>query len=144
MDNTVHEAHYNYGSHLVRAYSLDTGLENIDQHGPQRQNLISTSPVTFNSDPRQNSNLQCDESTGNSGGSTRKRLGMEIGRLGRNIRQKLLYSCLDNEGNLAFLKGYTCCIVLHYAYPVDDYIPFNPSGCWETGPSQLPQQPLGF
>ena len=60
---------------------------------------------------------------------------MEIGRLGRNIRQKLLCHCLDNEGNLAFLKGYTCCIVSHYAYLVDDHIPFNPNGCREAGPS---------
>ena len=124
--------------YIYIALSLDRGLENTGQHGPQRQNPISTSPVTFNSDPGQNSNLRCDESTSNSRGSTRKRLGMEIGRLGRNIHQKLLCSCLDNEGNPAFLKGYTCCIVLHYAYPVDDHIPFNPNGCWEAGPSQLP------
>ena len=92
--------------------------------------------MTFNSDPSQNSNLLCDESTSNNRGSTRKRLGMKIGRLGTNIRQKLLYSCLGNEGNPAILKGYTCCNVLHYAYLVDDHIPFNPNGC-----TQLPQQP---
>ena len=129
MDNIVHEAHYNYGSRLVRAQSLDIGRENICQYGPQRQNPISTSPMTFNSDLGQNSNLLCDESTSNNRGSTRKRLGMEIGRLGRNICQKLLCNCLGNKGNLAFLKGYTCCNVLPYAYPVDDHIPFNPNGC---------------
>ena len=138
VDNTVHKAHYNCGSWLVRAQSLDTELENTSQHGPQRQNPISTSPMTYNSDPGQTSNLQCDESTGNSRGLSRKRLGMEIGRLGRNIRQKLLCRCHDNEGNLAFLKGYTCCIVSHYAYPVDDHTLFNPNGCQEAGPSQLP------
>ena len=138
-DNIVHEAHYNYGSRLVRAQSLDTGLENTGQHGPQRQNPISTSPVTYNSDPGQTSNLLGDESIGNSRGLSRKRLGMEIGSLGRNIRQKLPCCCLDNESNPAFLKGYKCCIVSHYAYPVDDHIPFNPNGCWEAGPSQLPQ-----
>ena len=111
VDNTVHEAHYSYGSRLVKAQSLDTRLENTGQHGPQRQNPISTSPMTFYSNPGQNSNLWCDESTSNSRGSTRKSLGMEIGRLGRNVRQKLLCSCLDNEGNPTFLKGYTCCIV---------------------------------
>ena len=51
MDNTVHEAHYNCGSWLVRAQSLDTRLENTGQRGPQRQNLILTSPVTYISDP---------------------------------------------------------------------------------------------
>ena len=141
VDNPVHKAHYNYGSRLVRAQSLDTGLENTGQHGPQRQNPISTSPVTYNANLGQNSNLQCDESTSNSRGSTRKRLGMEIGRLGRNIHQKSLCHCLDNEGNPTFLKGYTCCIALHYAYLVDEHIPFNPNMCWEVSPSQLPQQP---
>lgn len=63
-DNTVQEAHYTYGSRLVRAQSLDTGLEN----------------------------------TGNSRVLSRKRLGMEIGSVGRNIRQKLPCCCLDNEG----------------------------------------------
>ena len=61
VDNTVHKAHYNCGSWLVRAQSLDTELENTSQHGPQRQNPISTSPMTYNSDPGQTSNLQCDE-----------------------------------------------------------------------------------
>ena len=51
MDNTVHDAHYNCGSRLVRAQSLDTGLENTSQHGPQKQNPISTSPVTYIFDP---------------------------------------------------------------------------------------------
>ena len=112
MDNTVHEAHYNYGSRLVKAYSLDTGLENIDQHGPQRQNLISTSPVTFNSDPRQNSNLQCDVSTGNSRGSTRKRLGMEIGRWGGTFVKN--YSTVASTMNVTLLSLRVIHVVLFY------------------------------
>ena len=137
-DNVGHEAHCNCGSRLVRAQSLDTRLENVGQHGPQRQNPILTSSVTYISEPRQTSNLQCDDSSGNSKGLSRKRLGMEIGRLGWNICQKLLSRCLNNEGNPAFLKGYTCCIVSDFVYPVDDHIPFNPNGCWEASPSQLP------
>ena len=71
--NTMQKAHYFYGSRLVRAQSLDTGLEN----------------------------------TGNSRDLSRKRLGMEIGSVGRNIRQKLPCYCLDNEGTGRLMQAYT-------------------------------------
>lgn len=44
--------------------------------------------------------LGCDQELGKNGGPSRKRIGTEIGRLGRNIRQKLMCGFFPKEGNI--------------------------------------------
>ena len=78
--------------------SLDTGLNSLFGSEGHGLGPGPPSPASINSDPGYLSSLHCDvvpETTC----AARKRFGPDLGRLGRNIRQRLLCGFLQKEGN---------------------------------------------
>lgn len=58
------------------------------------------SPVSINSDHGFLPSVHCNEVLPESNGVARKRFGPDLGRLGRNIRHKLLCGFLQKEGTI--------------------------------------------
>ena len=78
--------------------SLDTGLNSFFGFEGHGLGPGPPSPASINSDTGYLSSLHCDvlpETTC----AARKRFGPDLGRLGRNIRQRLLCGFLQKEGN---------------------------------------------
>ena len=121
--------------------SLDTGLNNIlpfesVDFGPGHPYSPSIA-----SDPDTSTNLLCEEWLDGNQAPPKKRVRSELGRIGRNIRQKLLCGFFSKEGHLSasldspyyFAETFVCFtngITLSYS-----------NRCWEADPKQLPQQP---
>ncbi|KAL0008898.1 hypothetical protein SO802_010400 [Lithocarpus litseifolius] len=82
---------------LSQTVSLDTGLEAIITSGFAGPGPSPSSPTSVRSDPVHLPCLQCDEGLGGSCGPSRKRIGTELKRLERNIRQKLIREFFSKE-----------------------------------------------
>ena len=123
----------------AQAVSLDMGLEALRaiEVAESEQSVSSFSSVR--SDPGVLNCSLCDHGEDNRCGSSRKRIGAELGRFGRNIRQRLICGCFNKEGitHSHFLNQsspFSC----HYMHV--EVSQCNPNGCWEADPKQLPQQ----
>ena len=123
-----------------RTVSLDTGLNNIHNIAITNLGPGPPSPASVASDPGQHINLQCGSDLVSSQVPPKKRFRTDIGRLGRNIRQKLLCGFFSKEGTKfdtidppSFNIDSDC--------HTNAEAPFYPKGCWEADPNQLPQQP---
>ena len=81
----------------------------------------------------------CDHGEDNRCGSSRKRIRAELGRFGRNIRQRLICGCFNKEGiTHSHFLNQSCPFSCHYMHVEVSLC--NPKGCWEADPKQLPQQ----
>ena len=89
--------------------SLDTGLNSFFGSEGHGLGPGPPSPASINFDPGYLSNLHCNDVLPKTNGAARKRFGPDLGRLGRNIRQRLLYGFLQNEGTkrLSLIKQAT-------------------------------------
>ena len=123
-----------------RTVSLDTGLSNI--HNTEISNLGPGPPFPASvvSDSGQHINLQCGTDLVSSHMPTKKRFRKDFGRLGRNIRQKLLCGFFSKEGT-KFDTSEPPSFNFDSAWHTSEEAPFYPKGCWEADPNQLPQQP---
>ena len=126
------------GAIPTQAFSLDTGLNIISRFEPRGLGLGPPSPGSTTSDLGLLSRLHCNEWLEGTCGASWKRFGSELGRLGKNIHQKLLCGFLHKEGKnenpLATSLFYTLPCVSYY----DGVVLENPNGCWEANPKQLP------
>lgn len=88
----------------ARTVSLGTGLDNITNLGPNALGPIQAphSPTPAISDLGILSSLNCGEGLEGNWGTSKKRIGSEMGRLGRNLRQKLLCGFCIDEGVVKF------------------------------------------
>nr|POE76348.1 hypothetical protein CFP56_34515 [Quercus suber] len=82
-------------SHTV---SLDTGLNNIITTDPTDFGPSPPSPISVSSDPGILTSLHCEEWLKGDHVPSKKRIRSKLGRLGRNICQKLLCGFFSKEG----------------------------------------------
>ena len=125
----------------AQVVSLDTGLEALGLRATEvaesEQSVSSFSSVR--SDPRVLNCSLCDQGEDNRCGSSRKRIGAELGRFGRNIRQRLICGCSNKEGiTHSHFFNQSCPFSCHYMHVEVSLC--NSKGCWEADPKQLPQQ----
>ena len=123
--------------------SLDTGLNNIlpfesVDFGPGHPYSPSIA-----SDPDTSTNLLCEEWLDGNQAPSKKRVRSELGRIGRNIRQKLLCGFFSKEGNLSASLDSPCYFAETSVCFTNGITPLYPNGFWEADPKQLPQQPCG-
>lgn len=113
--------------------SLDMSLDTIRASGVADTNSSVSSPTSVKSEPGVLGCMGCDQELGNLCSSSRKRFG-------RNIHQKLMCGFFSKEGNthLNFTLQNSCYSSFNYMH--DEESQYNPKGCWEAGPNQLPQQ----
>ena len=127
--------------------SLDTGLDNLNNLSPISPGPSPPSPGSAYSDPYPLSEKQKEEikdlNLTNSTTSvvSRKRFRVEFGRLGRHIRQRLLYGFCPNKGTSELSENPIDFPLFHYDDSFDNYVNGNGFGHWEAGPKQLPQGP---
>ena len=111
---------------LVQSVNLDTGLDVL--RNPEVSDTASSqSPSTS---ARTNPGI-C--------GPSKKRFGTELGRIGRNIRQKLLCGSFSKEGTIYSSLNQNCSYNSYHIMNVENFL-CNPKGCWEASLNQLPQQ----
>ena len=113
-------------SHTV---SLDTGLDNYSVSDSGNLGPSPPSPTSIASELGPSPNLHCEEWLDGTLTTSKKRFQADLGRLDRNIKQRLLCGFFANEGNnYATLEQFssfnTSCDVL----PTED-TPCNPNGC---------------
>lgn len=123
----------------AQSVSPDMGLKAIRtlEAADSKQSL--SSPISARSEPRVLSCLQCDQGRGYLCGPSRKRIGSELGRSARNIRQRLICDILHKEGiTYPHFIIQNCSSSCHDMY--DEVSLCNPKGCWEVDLKQLPQQ----
>ena len=126
-------------SHTV---SLDIGVTNIVNTEIENLGPGPPSPVSIASDPGQSSILHCEEWLEGSQVPPKKRFRSEFGRLGRNIRQKLLCGFFTREGTIpTSSESISFCNIGFDCHSLDEDAPKYPNGCWEADPIQLLQQP---
>lgn len=119
--------------------SLDTSLNIMSASKSHGLGPGPPSHVSINSDSGFLSSMHRNEVLPKTNRVARKRFGPNLGRLGRNIRQKLLCGFLQKEGiNDNFLAKSFSNYMPHVC-PVDEVIHEYLNGCWEAGPKQLPQ-----
>ena len=105
------------------------------------------SPRSANSDPYPLSEKQKEEikdlnpTNSTTSGVSRKRFRVEFGRLGRNIRQRLLCGFCPNEGTPELSVNPNDFPFSHSDDSFDNYVNGIGIGHWEAGPKQLPQGP---
>ena len=78
--------------------SLDTSLNSLVDSEAHGLGPGPPSPASINFDPGYLSNLHCNDVLPETNGVARKRFGLDLGRLGRKIRQRLLCGFLQKEG----------------------------------------------
>nr|POF20332.1 hypothetical protein CFP56_54090 [Quercus suber] len=86
--------------------SLDTGLNSFFGSEAYGLGPGPPSPASINSDPGYLSSLHCNDVLPETNGAARKRFGPDLGRLGRNIRQRLLCGFLPKEDLYLFRDTY--------------------------------------
>ena len=120
--------------------SLDIGLNIMFASEPCGLGPGPPSSALINLELGFLSSMHCTEVLARANGVARKRFEPELGRLGRNIRQKLLYGFLQKEvtNDTSLAKSSFC--TLPYVFPDDEMLPEYPNGCWEVGPMHFPQQ----
>ena len=125
----------------TQTVSLDTGLDTIRPSGVADSNSSFSSPTSVRLEPGGLGCLGRDQELRNLFSSSRKRIGTEIGRFGRNIHQKLMCGFFTKEGNtiLHFIHQNSCYSSFNYMHIEESQ--YNPKGCWEASPKQLPQGP---
>ena len=127
--------------------SLDTRLDNLNNLSPISPSPGPPSPGSAYSDLYPLSLKQKEEikdlNLTNSTTSvvSRKSFRVEFGRLGRNIRQRLLYGFCPNEGTSELSVNPIDFPLSYYDDSFDNYVNGNGFGHWEAGPKQLPQGP---
>lgn len=125
-------------SHIV---SLDIGLNNIITTDPADFGPSPPSPILVSSILRILTSLHYEEWLEGGHVPFKKRIKSEFGRLGRNIRQKLLYGFFPKEGsNNASFKN-SCYLNAICDYYLAEETSKIPCGCWEADLNQLPLQP---
>ncbi|XP_030959335.1 uncharacterized protein LOC115981322 [Quercus lobata] len=82
----------------TQTVSLDTGLDTIRPSGVADTDLSFSSPTSVRLEPGVLGYLGCDQELGNLFSSSRKRIGTNLGRFGRNIHQKLMCGFFTKEG----------------------------------------------
>nr|POE81150.1 hypothetical protein CFP56_75245 [Quercus suber] len=97
----------------TQTVSLDTGLDTIRPSGVADTDLSTSSPTSVRSEPSVLGCLGCDQERRNFCGSSRKRIGTDLGRFGRNIRQKLMCGLFTKEDD----KGFPLLITFVYGHP---------------------------
>lgn len=117
--------------HISLALSLDVGLDNLNTTGPFSLGPGPTSPNSTCLDPLP---ILClhnedwwDPAVGNSSliEATRNRFRVEFGKLGRNIRQRLLCGFCVKEGNPEILINCFDYVLLHFKQCHDFMCPAN-------------------
>lgn len=83
---------------LVQSVSLDTGLEAIRNSETYDTDSNHSSSDSARTDPGIQSGIQCDPELSVKCGPSKKRIGFELGRIGRNIRQKLFCGSFSKKG----------------------------------------------
>ena len=121
--------------------SLDTSLNSLVDSKAHGLGPGPASPTSINFDPSYLSNLHCNDVLPETNDAARKRFGPDLGRLGRNIRQRLLCGFLQKEGTNYSSLPKSLSNSMPYVIPVNEMLLEYPNGCWEVGPKQLPQQP---
>ena len=120
--------------------SLDIGLNIMFASEPYGLGPGPPSSALINLELGFLSSMHFTEVLARANGVARKRFEPELGRLGRNMRQKLLYGFLQKEvtNDTSLAKSSFC--TLPYVFPDDEMLPEYPNGCWEVGPMHFPQQ----
>ena len=122
--NTLTQTHFTTqsmpGSGLenipTQTVSLDTGLDTIRPSGVADTDLSFSSPTLVRLEPSVLGCLGCDQELENLFSSSRKRIGTNLGRFGRNIHQKLMCGFFTKEGNthLNFIHQNSCYSSFNY------------------------------
>ena len=120
----------------AQTVSLDKGLDAIRDTTVSSTDSSHFSPTSARSDPGFLGCFQCEQRLGIKCGPSRKRLG----RIGRNIRQKLVCGFFTNEGNSYLQLNNQNCSSYSYQYKYAEVLLCNPKACWEVDPNQLPHQ----
>nr|POE69558.1 hypothetical protein CFP56_49333 [Quercus suber] len=97
----------------TQTVSLDTGLDTIRPSGVADTDLSTSSPTSVRSEPSVLGCLGCDQERRNFCRSSRKRIGIDLGRFRRNIRQNLMCGLFTKEDD----KGFPLLITFVYAHP---------------------------
>ena len=121
--------------------SLDTGLSNILNTELTNLGPGPPSPASVASNLGRSLNLQSKECLENRQLPTKKRFRVECGRLGRNIRQRLLCGFFSKEGTNFTSVETSLFHTIFAEYLLNVEAPNYPKGRWEADPNQLPQQP---
>ena len=130
---------------LGRTRSLDLGLELGMNSSPLSIAPDPSSPMTTRSDLGPQMEVQKEENwkvvpiKTSATTESRKQFRVEIGRLGRNIRQRLLCGLCHKEGISELNKASS-----DYSLSILNYLSVdsefgNRNGQWEVGPMQLPR-----
>ena len=125
-------------SHII---SLDTRLNNIITTDPADFGPGPPSPISVSSDPGILTSLDCEEWLEGGHVPSKKRIRLELGRLERNICQKLLCGFFSKEGSNNASFENSCYLNAICDYYLTEETSKNPRGCWEADPNQLPLQP---
>ena len=121
----------------AQTVSLDTGLEALRATEVAESEHSVSFFSSVRSDPGVLNCSLCDQGEDNRCGPSRKRIGAELGRFGRNIRQRLICGCFNKEGiTHPYFINQSCPISCHYMHVEVSLC--NPKGCWEADPKQLP------
>lgn len=133
-----HRSDSTIGTCLSQTMSLDTGLNIMFDSEPHGLGPGPPSPASINSDPGFLSSLHHTEVLPETNGAARKRFGPDLERLGRIIRQKLLYGFLQKEGTNDYSLAKSLSNSMPHIFSTDSMIRVYPNGCWEAGLKQLP------
>ena len=131
-------------AYLGLVVSLDMGLENLNTRVRLSLGLGPPLPISTCLDPYPILCLQDEEwwdfAASNPGitKATRKRFKIEFGKLGRNIKQRLLNGFCLKEGNSIVLVDYFDNALLHFEQCYGDIYLAYPNRQREIGPKQLP------
>ena len=107
---------------LIQSVSLDTGLDVL------RNSEVSTTASSHSSSTSAKTNRGIC-------GPSKKRFGTELGRIGRNIIQKLICGFFTKEGNNYFHLNNMNCSYHSCHYKNAEVFLCNPKGCWEAYPN---------
>nr|POF25750.1 hypothetical protein CFP56_56168 [Quercus suber] len=111
---------------LIRSVSLDMGLDVI-----RNSEVFDTASSHSSSTSAKTDPSIC--------GPSKRRFGIELGRIGRSIRQKLLCGSFSKEGIVYSSLNQNCLYNSCHITNVENFL-CNPNGCWEASPNQLFQQ----
>ena len=112
----------------AQAVSLDTGLEALRTSEVAESEQSVSSPSSIRSDPGVLNCSPCDQGEDNRCSPSRKRIGSELGRFGRNIRQRLICGCFNKDGiTHPHFINQSCSISCHYMHVEVSLC--NPKGC---------------
>ena len=100
---------------LVQSVSLDTGLDVL------RNSVVSDTASNHSSSTSAKTDLGIC-------GPSKKRFGTELGRIGRNIRQKLLCGSFSREGTVYSSLNQNCSYNSYHILNVENFL-CNPKGC---------------